>query len=301
MRAAMASSLWHSMTTPSLISSIGTAAFISSSPPRSGQAPQAGASPATLSNGCTRNPGCPATRRDRPCIRGSAHNAGGGSVPRPISRRRWTGTWRAADSPRPFRPPFVIDHVQRAAAAYGLNWHRRTSVPSAPAGSCSGPAPCRGRWERTPGCARRPESTGCHRSCSCGSSNGRVEPARDLERVLTRVIGAARPAAPWIHVQKHGRERLHRRCVKPVRQRHQRARVAMRIDQEFVGIDGQAPMPAAVFAQQKPVQPIHAEARFLVAAMGVPQRHVRLPPRYSRPPSSEPLSTTRNCRMPISW
>ena len=102
-----------------------------------------------------------------------------------------------------------------------------------------------------------------------------VKPIGDLERVLPLVIGKSINRSLGIHIQQHCTERPDRRCIQPIRQRPDRPCVAERINQKFIDIDHQRPMPVPITRLQ-PVQPIHPEPRPFIALPGFPQRHVRL-------------------------
>lgn len=103
----------------------------------------------------------------------------------------------------------------------------------------------------------------------------RIEPRRDLERILPHAIGRIVDPALGIHIEKHRAERFDRRGIKPIGQSADRARIAKRVDKKLVWIDDKRPMPRRVFPLE-PIEPIHAEARTLVACCRGPERNVGL-------------------------
>ena len=102
-----------------------------------------------------------------------------------------------------------------------------------------------------------------------------IKPTGDVQRVLSGLIRHRINRAFGIHVEQHRAEGPGVAAVEPVGQRPDGPRVAERVDEEFVGIDSQAPVTVAISAQQ-PVHPVHAEAGSLVAFARVPDRHIGL-------------------------
>ena len=102
-----------------------------------------------------------------------------------------------------------------------------------------------------------------------------VEVTGDIDRVLTFAVGM-RPDRPLgIHVQHHRRKGPDTIAIQPVGQRPDGPRVAIRIDEELINIDGQRPVPMTI-AHQKPVHPVGAKTCRLITICGVPQRYVGL-------------------------
>ena len=110
-----------------------------------------------------------------------------------------------------------------------------------------------------------------------------VKPLRNLERVLPLAIGLIGDRTFWIHVEQHCRKGSDLGRIQPIGQRADGPRLAKGIDEEFIRIDGQAPMAMAIAAQQM-ADPIHAKAAFLVARLGPPQGDVGLIPEIFKRP-----------------
>ena len=97
-----------------------------------------------------------------------------------------------------------------------------------------------------------------------------------LQRVVTGAVAPLRDRLFRVKVQRQRAQRMLALTFQPVGQGGQGPGLPIRVDQDLVGIQRQAPVPVAV-PQHQPGQPVHPETRGLVAGAGLPQRHVRLP------------------------
>ena len=119
-------------------------------------------------------------------------------------------------------------------------------------------------------------SKGCRMTGSAGWRNFRYQTSlRSLMDRHRDGTGSQKWGALWIHIQQHGRERLNRRRVEPIRQCANGSRIAERKNKQLIWIDDQGPMPMAV-SHQQPVHPIDAKAGPLIALSCRPKRNVRL-------------------------
>ena len=100
--------------------------------------------------------------------------------------------------------------------------------------------------------------------------------ARDVaDRVIFGRNPPLRDRAFGIHVHHQRAKTVAALPVKPAGQRGQGPGFPVGVDEQFIGIQRQAPVPVAV-AQHQPGQPVHPETRSLVAGPGLPERDVGL-------------------------
>ena len=102
---------------------------------------------------------------------------------------------------------------------------------------------------------------------------GRIEPGRRLDRVGAGCALCLPDRAIAVEIQQERAERPPTARLQMLAQHRNVARIAMRVDEKFVGIDEEYPMAARITLRQR-IDPVNAIIGALVAGGGRPERNI---------------------------